>query len=84
MNKYKLKIEIITFCKIMNIFPFNKFIGASSYIVNYKCIDKLLQLRICGYVDLAINFSNIKVNNEKIGIKLYEFDSNNCEIYHIH
>ena len=70
--------EIITFHKNINIYPFNKFITSCCYLVNYRCIDKLLKLNLYGHIDLSINCSKIKVDYEKIGIKLLDTGSNNC------
>lgn len=79
LEKYEDKNwEIITFNKIIGIYPFNKFITSCCYLINGKHIDKLLKLNKYGHVDLTINFSSIKVNYEDIGLKLKDFDSNNC------
>ena len=83
LNKHNnLDWEIITFHKLMNMYPFNKFITACCYLINNskesKCLDKLLKLNLYGHVDLKINFSKIKVSYKDIGIRLLDCDSNNC------
>ena len=69
--------EIITFVKMIKIYPFNKFTGSSCYLINNKCIDKLLGLGVYGHIDLSINFSSIKVDYEDLNINFLDCYSHN-------
>lgn len=69
--------DIITFVKMVKFFPFNKFTGSSCYVINYNCIDKLLDLSKYGHVDLSINFSNLKVEYEDLNINFLDCLSHN-------